>query len=58
VEFKFIIVAKGLDSHVALRLGQGYVHGLVKNLKALYFFDGGLRGLGFVKNDKGLALGL
>jgi hypothetical protein len=38
--FEFILVTHCLDSRIAARSGHGEVHGLVKELETLHFFDG------------------
>lgn len=55
---KLFLVASLSNRSVAPRLRQGHQHGLLKQLEALKFLDGGLGRLGLVKDHKGLALGL
>ena len=53
---KLFLVARLNNRGVAPRLRQSHQHGLLKQLEALEFFDGGLSRLGLVKDHKGLAL--
>jgi hypothetical protein len=58
VVLKLLVVAGALDGGVAAGAGQGDLHGLLEQLEALDLLDGALGGVGAVKDDKGLALGL
>lgn len=55
---KLLLVASLNNRSVAPRPRQGHHHGLLEQLEALEFIDGSLSRLGFVKDHKGLALGL
>lgn len=55
---KLFLVASLDNRGVAPRLRHGHDHGLLEQLEALEFLDGGLGRLGLVKDHKSLALGL
>jgi hypothetical protein len=55
---KFLLIASLDHGGIASGARHGNVHRLLEELEALHIFDGCLRRLRAVENDKGLALGL